>query len=168
MLRFVQKYCILLFQLLVDCAKYFFTNQKIEKYKNHIIIYMKNKQLLFLVFVIIILLFLIYQYFNKNIETMTYRQDLYISDSNIHGKGLFTSTPLKNDEFVFVGIYNNITISHYGHFINHQKEPNCKIKLENGDFNVYAIKPIKKDEELTVDYDLNPEFIKKSQPEWNL
>ena len=99
---------------------------------------------------------------------MTYRQDLYISDSNIHGKGLFTSTPLKNDEFVFVGIYNNITISHYGHFINHQKEPNCKIKLENGDFNVYAIKPIKKDEELTVDYDLNPEFIKKSQPEWNI
>ena len=136
---------------------------------------MKNKQLLFLVFVIIILLFLFYHYFNKNIEAMSYRQDLYISDSNIHGKGLFTSTPLKNDEFVFVGIYKcnssklfNSSISHYGHFINHQKEPNCKIKLENGDYNVYSIRPINKNEELTIDYDLNPEFLNKSEEKWNV
>ena len=36
---------------------------------------------------------------------MSYRQDLYISDSNIEGKGLFTNSSLKTDEFVFVGIY---------------------------------------------------------------
>jgi len=99
---------------------------------------------------------------------MTYRQDLYISDSNIQGKGLFTNTSLKNDEFVFVGIYNNISISHYGHFINHQKEPNCKIKIEDGDYNVYTIKPINKNEELTVDYDLNPDFLNKSEDKWNI
>ena len=93
---------------------------------------------------------------------MTYRQDLYISDSNIQGKGLFTNTSLKNDEFVFVGIYKcnssqlfNSSISHYGHFINHQKEPNCKIKLENGDYNIYTIKPINKKDGLGKNLHMN-------------
>lgn len=135
---------------------------------------MKNKLLILILVLFLILSYLFYRYMNKNIEAMSYRQDLYISDSNIHGKGLFTNSLLKSNEFVFVGIYKcnssqlfNSSISHYGHFINHQKEPNCKIKLENGDYNVYTIKPINKNEELTIDYDLNPDFLNKSEQKWN-
>ena len=91
----------------------------------------------------------------------------YLLTSFLLQSGLFTDRSIEKEEFIFKAINNDKSITHYGKHINHQKEPNTKLKEENGEYNIYSIKPIKKGEELTTDYDDTPSFISKSNPEWN-
>ena len=70
-------------------------------------------------------------------------------------------------EYLQIDQQRKKSITHYGQHINHEKEPNTKLKEENGEYNIYSIKPIKKGDELTTDYDDTPSFISKSNPEWN-
>lgn len=104
----------------------------------------------------------------KKGENFRNKEGLYISpESKIHGKGVFTNKSIEKDNFIFKAINEDNTITYYGQHINHEKEPNTKLKLENGEYNIYSTKKIKKGEEITTDYDDTPIFISKSNPEWN-
>ena len=92
----------------------------------------------------------------------TYRpliEGLTIKTSNIEGLGLFTTKDfLAGTDFgethVFV-LSNNRrewVRTPLGGFINHSNNPNCFITTEAGDRTLYAIKPIKKGDEITVFY----------------
>ena len=82
-------------------------------------------------------------------------------------KEFFEKSLSETDPELFKAINEDKSITHYGQHINHQKEPNTKLKEENGEYNIYSTKSIKKGEELTTDYDDTPSFISKSNPEWN-
>jgi len=98
----------------------------------------------------------------------------YIKNSNIQGKGLFTNGliyPLeilpianlygKNNKFQFDE--TGRSIGPMG-FVNHSYDSNCHlhyIPSENGYF-LRAHKVIKPENELTIDYDFNPDGLKKA------
>jgi len=100
--------------------------------------------------------------------------DFYIRNSNIQGKGLFTKkavNPLeilpiatlydKNNKFQFDK--TGRAIGPMG-FVNHSYDPNCHlhyIPSENGYF-LRAHKEIKPKDELTIDYDFNPDGLKRA------
>lgn len=129
---------------------------------------LRNLFLLVILIVVVRLIVLMLRIYIKKGENFRNKEGLYISpDSKIHGKGLFTDISIEKEEFIFKAINEDKSITHYGQHINHQKEPNTKLKLENGEYNIYSTKPIKKGDELTTDYDDTPSFISKSNPEWN-
>ena len=83
---------------------------------------------------------------------------LTISRSSVDGLRLFAVTRIpagtvlgcshvRDDRFS-----NNFIRTPLGGFINHSNNPNCFITTEAGDRTLYAIKPIKKGDELTVFY----------------
>tara|TARA_Y100000816_G_C26088034_1_gene574468 strand:- start:1111 stop:1536 length:426 start_codon:yes stop_codon:yes gene_type:complete len=129
---------------------------------------LRNLFLLVILIVVVRLIVLMLRIYLKKGENFRNKEGLYISpDSKIHGKGLFTDRSIEKEEFIFKAINEDKSITHYGQHINHQKEPNTKLKEENGEYNIYSTKSIKKGEELTTDYDDTPSFISKSNPEWN-
>lgn len=93
---------------------------------------------------------------------------LRISDSPIHGKGIYTTTPIYKDELITqTHIGNNITAA--WKYINHSAVPNCTLVIENDDMWLKALHNINgcmggsKGTELTIDYretlKLNKEII---------
>jgi len=83
-------------------------------------------------------------------------KDIYIGNSNIHGKGLFTANRLKEGDVVGVShvSYDRVWYQVFpiGIFYNHSLEPNCTVTTDNNVNLVVTNRDIDKDEELTVDY----------------
>jgi len=99
---------------------------------------------------------------------------VYVKKSNIKGKGLFAKRDIKRGEIVgivegLIVLDNKESYNKYGEdylhpisytkailnktktkYINHSCEPNCGLK--NG-IKIVAVRDIKKDEEITIDYD---------------
>jgi hypothetical protein len=67
-----------------------------------------------------------------------------IDNSNIHGKGIFTTKDVKKDEIVGIIIENinkSLTITKdFGVYINHSEEPNTKLFIKEDKLVLKAIK----------------------------
>lgn len=84
----------------------------------------------------------------------------FIQNSDIHGKGIFTTKKLNKGEKLFlVGdtekYYfgsDDSWITKQGRMVNHQKNANCILILQKKCFYLYSIREIGINEELTCDY----------------
>jgi len=91
-----------------------------------------------------------------------------VRDSSVHGKGIFAAadiktgdiigSPLKVNYFVFIDISPDL-----GKWINHSWYPNAQlVKQEHQNvWDLVALSPIKKKDEITMDYRDTPWFIAK-------
>lgn len=75
-----------------------------------------------------------------------------LRDSRIHGKGLFALVEFSPGQFICSGrIDGRRTLA--GRFINHSADPNAvTVKSSKGDLGAVALRVIRKDEEITLDY----------------
>ena len=109
----------------------------------------------------------------------------YIDKSDINGKGVFALIDIPKGADIGVAIYRahftndpdkDYVRDNLGRYTNHSEKPNCKI-IRKGRYYVYhAFENIKKDTELTVDYNDfdfdskvvfsdNSSYIPKDKPE---
>jgi len=83
-------------------------------------------------------------------------KNIYVGNSDIHGRGIFTTDGLKEGDIVGVShvAYDRVWYQVFpiGIFYNHSKNPNCIVKTENNINLLVTNRDIEKDEELTVDY----------------
>tara|TARA_Y100000034_G_C6772737_1_gene344806 strand:- start:59 stop:394 length:336 start_codon:yes stop_codon:yes gene_type:complete len=96
-------------------------------------------------------------------------KNIYIEDSYIHGKGLFTKNDLKEGDIIGVShvSYDRFWYQVFpiGIFYNHSPSSNCIVKTE-GNVNLFiAIRDIYKHEELTVDY-TKQLYLEQPQEDW--
>lgn len=91
---------------------------------------------------------------------------IYISNSIINGEGAFASRDVKKNVILFEAIDKNRNVTYLGSKVNHCKICNTQLVKINSQYYIVSKKEILKDEELTVDYDDTPKFIKKSKKEW--
>ena len=99
----------------------------------------------------------------------TLDSSIYISNSKIHGEGLFLRNNIKKNSILFKAIeFKNLknNITPLGRKINHCKICNTKLLKINSDYYIISKLDINKGEELTIDYDDTPNFIKKSQKDY--
>lgn len=107
--------------------------------------------------------------------------DFVIGKSHIQGLGLFTKRPRVKGERLFVAIYSNKMVTPIGSKINHcpgerkdlldtDVRPNTYISetpdKTTGEWWIIALRDIAAGEELTIDYNRTPDFIKKPDPLW--
>ena len=83
-------------------------------------------------------------------------RDIVLKESNIEGKGCFTTKEYKPEEKIGMVLYGNGK-TELGRYVNHSSEPN--IYLKQGWF--IALKHIPPDTELIVNYHHNLETLKK-------
>ena len=102
-------------------------------------------------------------------ETTSY----FIGPSKIHGKGIIARGNLDTNHDVGVGIGYYFGIWPYvtpspGSMINHSYTPNCYLKWSDEDYGWHIItsEPIKKNTELTVNYNNTPWYIQKPLPHY--
>jgi hypothetical protein len=91
----------------------------------------------------------------------------YLSNSTIHGEGVFAARKVIRGEIIDIAIYLE-KITFFGSKINHSWNPCAELIFNNetNEYNVVAIEDIDKDKEITVDYCKTPNFIKKPNPNW--
>ena len=85
---------------------------------------------------------------------------LTIKQSQIDGQGLFAKKLFKPGKCFglthqFLNKKHEWVRTPLGGFINHSDTPNCFINSEGGQRVLYSVRPIKKNEELTVYYRLD-------------
>lgn len=110
---------------------------------------------------------------------------VYVRKTEKTGKGLFATTVFRKGETIFRfrgqkitdlyddrymlgprwlgignGIWLDVTPTNPGYYINHSCQPNAGFR---GSLTVVAMKPIKKDEEITIDYSITEE-----DPYWKM
>lgn len=92
----------------------------------------------------------------------------YLSSSTIHGIGVFTNKYLQPDSYIDIGIGRNELVTFFGSKINHSWTPSCKLVYNSfkKTYDVYSIKELYKDDEITLDYTFTPSFILKPDPTW--
>lgn len=102
----------------------------------------------------------------------------YIGDSDIHGKGVMAARNLRKDEIVGLGIAFRVVIPYvtpeFGSYINHSYSPTAYLwwydGIENSEdemgWYVRAIKPIRRDQEITVNYNDTPWYIEGALPHY--
>tara|TARA_R100001594_G_scaffold58040_1_gene92042 strand:- start:1741 stop:2118 length:378 start_codon:yes stop_codon:yes gene_type:complete len=97
-----------------------------------------------------------------------------ISKSSIDGLGAIASKNIKKGELIGTAFDNeeainfdrnpdkthNDTRTILGKYLNHQDSENSIQKSENNSLNVYANKDIKKGEEITINYNKAPDYVK--------
>ena len=88
-----------------------------------------------------------------------YPNNYYLSDSKIHGKGVFAAKDYIKDELIDVGIRGLFITNGFGTMINHSYNPNTYLHRNGINYNVHALTNIKKDDELTLNYNNTPWFI---------
>lgn len=92
-------------------------------------------------------------------------KNIYISDSNINGIGIFTNVDIKKNNIICGAIKNN-RITYIGSKINHCMNKKNVDLYDNNDGNYYliAIDDIKENDELLIDYTGKniPNFINKN------
>ncbi len=113
--------------------------------------------MIIIIIIISILLFL----FLSNQE-----EQFIVKPSRIQGVGLFVEQEYKPNTKLFKAIDNNQKVTYLGSKINHCNKPNTYLLKESNEWFVYSKKNIKKDEELIIDYNDTPNFIKKPNTEW--
>ena len=83
-------------------------------------------------------------------------KNIYVGNSNIHGRGIFTTDGLKEGDMIGVShvSYDRTWYQVFpiGIFYNHSIKPNCIIRPDGNVNLVVANRDIDKDEELTIDY----------------
>lgn len=95
----------------------------------------------------------------------------YIKDSPIHGKGIFLNKDISRKTPIDVGIdfyfgWIPYITPKFGSLINHSYNPNCYLKWLNKKWYVCAIRPIKKHEEITLDYNRTPIYVRGPEPHY--
>jgi SET domain-containing protein len=94
-----------------------------------------------------------------------------ISKSKIHGLGVIASQRIKKNEIIGPGIeyiffvIPNIT-SHLGKWVNHSYSPTARLVFLEPAYQVVANRDLNIGEEITVNYNTCPWFIKKAQPHY--
>jgi hypothetical protein len=84
--------------------------------------------------------------------------EVYIAKSQIHGHGIFVNVALPNGyDFGITHVAdkrfaNGFMRTPFSGFINHSLVPNCQIYEVADTLHIKTIKPINKNEELTIDY----------------
>lgn len=85
-----------------------------------------------------------------------------LKDSKIEGKGIFTTDKLQKGDFIGLAHTNGQPSTELGRFHNHSENPNSESVLIGSNRYIVTKTPIKKGEEITVDYRQQPEL---EQPE---
>ena len=90
----------------------------------------------------------------------------HIASSMIHGKGVFSSRPIKANEIIglmctFRHNYDLNITQNFGKYVNHSFAPNVELMKLGTKYYLRAKQDINKDKELVVNYDKNPAFLKK-------
>lgn len=102
------------------------------------------------------------------------KQRWVIKDSKIQGIGVFSTIPIQKNEMIDVGIiyYLNLlpNVTFFGSKINHSYYPNVILRYSPGTntWNIYAKEYIPENEELLLDYNDTPNFIKGPSKEWGI
>lgn len=99
-------------------------------------------------------------------------QRWYIAPSRIHGVGTHAGQMYLTGEVIDLGIENKLggmipIVTYFGSKINHSYRPNVELWYTNGNWYVRAKRRIQKDEEIVMDYNDTPWFIKKPDPAWS-
>ena len=92
-----------------------------------------------------------------------------IEKSDIQGKGVFASKNFKKGELVGMAVTDEEAVTDVvnfrdartdlGKYLNHQNKENAALKSENNTLIIYTNVPIRKDEEITVNYKKGPNYI---------
>ena len=92
-----------------------------------------------------------------------------VKESDINGKGVFASKDFKKGELVGIAVTDEEAVkpspvfrdarTELGKYLNHQNKENAALKSENNTLNIYTKSPIKKGEEITVNYQKGPNYI---------
>ena len=70
------------------------------------------------------------------------------------------------DKVLFTAIIDK-NVTFLAKFINHNKKGNTTLLKKKNKYLIITNKNINSGEEITIDYDKTPYFIKKSNPLWN-
>ena len=94
----------------------------------------------------------------------------YIGKSKIHGHGVLANKNFKKYDvielaFIEKNNYADIT-PYFGKFINHCDKPNMVLKRNGDKYYTVALKNIKKNEELLLNYYDTPDYIIKPEPHY--
>lgn len=103
----------------------------------------------------------------KLLEILDLSHQLYIDNSKIHGKGLFTKIDIpKNTKIILAADFNETNtdniVTYLGSYINHINDANCNVKMENNLAYLMANQDISKNTELTVNYKTLPNIFDKN------
>lgn len=93
----------------------------------------------------------------------------FIGKSKIHGYGIGVNKDILVGELIDIGIYTKFfvpVVSHFGSYINHSFKPTTDLVKIGNIYYVRAIKNINKFEEITLNYDMCPWFIRGSKSYW--
>ncbi len=137
--------------------------EKIIKNKKEI----NNNDIILIMSIILILLiiFMLFLFIN-NMDKHSSSDNLYIDKSNIHGVGVYTKKNYNKNDKIFLAIDNNKIITYIGSKINHSNNPNTQLLNTSEGWNIFALDKIKKNMELTANYNNSPDFINKANPNW--
>ena len=103
-----------------------------------------------------------------NMEGFSDKYDFKISDSKIHGQGLFANCDIKKEAIIMeavnimrLPILNrpDLEITDNFMFVNHSEKPNTAFIRLGTNYYLLSNKDIEKGEELTVNYEMLPWFI---------
>lgn len=78
-------------------------------------------------------------------------ENIYISESVIQGNGVFAIKDFQPEEIIGIARIDDSRTS-IGRYTNHNKYPNCKFEICDNLVYAIALKDIKKDTEITVNY----------------
>jgi len=100
------------------------------------------------------------------VDSLLHRR-YYVAPSSIHGTGSFAARDLEIGEVI--GVMHEIVLygMHYHHTLlgistNHSTTPNCVLVTYNNRRYLAPLKSIKRDEELTLNYEDTPSDLEKS------
>ena len=92
-----------------------------------------------------------------------------VKKSEINGKGVFASKNFEKGELVGMAVTDEEAVTDVinfrdartklGKYLNHQNKENASLKSENNALNIYTTNPIKKGEEITVNYSKGPNYV---------
>ena len=125
----------------------------------------------YVIILLIVIILLQYNITQKNslIRKNSYvvSNDLFITDSPIQGKGIFTKSNIQANVYLFVGLVDG-TVTPIGGMINHcsSNKKNCNLVKRGNKYIIHSSKFIPAGFELIMDYNKTPSFIKKPDPSW--
>jgi SET domain-containing protein len=92
-----------------------------------------------------------------------------VKKSDINGKGVFASKDFEKGELVGMAVTDEEAVTDtvnfrdartkLGKYLNHQNKENAALKSENNTLNIYTNVPIRKGEEITVNYKKGPNYV---------
>lgn len=108
------------------------------------------------------------RYFKLDNSEMNNIRPWYFSDSAIHGLGVFANKKIEADIIIDIVINCAKVVTYFGSKINHSWIPNSTLIYDSltGNYYLYSLKVIDKNEEITCDYRYTPDFIQKPDPNW--